>query len=76
DPLGAFDVATAKQFTQTDVFGIVSVTDNFTRAATAGKVVIGVFVFLMCFCLWLMQYINMKRNMAAASMNKQTETMQ
>ena len=44
DPLGAFDVATAKQFTQTDVFGIVSVTDNFTRAATAGKVVIGVLV--------------------------------
>ncbi len=72
----AIIVATAKQFTQTDVFGIVSVTDNFTRAATAGKVVIGVFVFLMCFCLWLMQYINMKRNMAAASMNKQTETMQ
>lgn len=30
DALGAFDVATAKQFTQTDVFGIVSVTDNFT----------------------------------------------
>ena len=62
--LGAFDVATAKQFTQTDVFGIVSVTDNFSRAATSGKVVIGTFVF------------NMKRNMPAASMNKQAETMQ
>lgn len=74
--LGAFDVATAKQFTQTDVFGIVSVTDNFTRASTAGKVVIGTFVFLMCFCLWFMQYFNMKRNMPAASMNKQAETMQ
>ena len=47
DALGAFDVATAKQFTQTDVF-----------------------------CLWFMQYFSMKRNMAAASMNKQTETMQ
>ncbi|CBK71351.1 Preprotein translocase subunit YidC [Bifidobacterium longum subsp. longum F8] len=76
DALGAFDVATAKQFTQTDVFGIVSVTDNFTRASTAGKVVIGIFVFLMCFCLWFMQYFNMKRNMPAASMNKQAETMQ
>ena len=74
--LGAFDVATAKQFTQTDVFGIVSVTDNFSRAATSGKVVIGTFVFLMCFCLWFMQYFNMKRNMPAASMNKQAETMQ
>jgi len=76
DALGAFDVATAKQFTQTDVFGIVSVTDNFTSAATSGKAVIGIFVFLMCFCLWFMQYFSMKRNMAAASMNKQTETMQ
>ena len=74
DALGAFDVATAKQFTQTDVFGIVSVTDNFTAAS--GKAVIGIFVFLMCFCLWFMQYFSMKRNMAAASMNKQTETMQ
>ena len=76
DALGAFDVATAKQFTQTDVFGIVSVTDNFTSAAASGKAVIGIFVFLMCFCLWFMQYFSMKRNMAAASMNKQTETMQ
>ena len=76
DALGAFDVATAKQFTQTDVFGIVSVTDNFTSAAASGKTVIGIFVFLMCFCLWFMQYFSMKRNMAAASMNKQTETMQ
>ena len=41
-----------------------------------GKAVIGIFVFLMCFCLWFMQYFSMKRNMAAASMNKQTETMQ
>ena len=73
DALGAFDVATAKQFTQTDVFGIVSVTDNFTSAAASGKAVIGIFVFLMCFCLWFMQYFSMKRNMAAASMNKQHE---
>ena len=58
------------------MFGIVSVTDNFTSAAASGKAVIGIFVFLMCFCLWFMQYFSMKRNMAAASMNKQTETMQ
>ncbi|KAB7788737.1 60Kd inner membrane protein [Bifidobacterium cebidarum] len=76
EPLGAFDVATAKQFTQTDVFGIVSVTDNFTSAAFAGKIVIGIFVALMCFCLWFVQYFSMKRNMAAASMNKQAESMQ
>ena len=76
DALGAFDVATAKQFTQTDVFGIVSVTDNFTSAAASGKAGSGIFVFRMWCCLWFMQYFSMKRNMAAASMNKQTETMQ
>ena len=43
DALGAFDVATAKQFTQTDVFGIVSVTDNFTSAAASGKAVIDIY---------------------------------
>ncbi|OZG60146.1 60Kd inner membrane protein [Bifidobacterium myosotis] len=75
-PLGAFDVDTAQQFTKTDVFGVVSVGDNFGSASTSGKVVIGIFVFLMCFCLWFVQYFSMKRNMAAASMNKQTETMQ
>lgn len=74
-PLGAFDVDTAKQFIETDVFG-VNVTDNFTTANTAGKIVIAIFVFLMCFCLWFMQYNSMKRNMAAASMNQQTEKMQ
>ncbi|NMM94807.1 membrane protein insertase YidC [Bifidobacterium oedipodis] len=75
-PLGAFNVDTAQSFAQTDVFGIVSVTDNFNSAAMGGKIVIGVFVFLMCFCLWFMQFFSMKRNMAAAAMNKQTETMQ
>jgi YidC/Oxa1 family membrane protein insertase len=75
-PLGAFDVETAQQFTQTDVFHLVSVTDNFTSAAIGGKVIIGVFVFMMCFCLWFMQYFSMKRNMAASAGNKQTEMMQ
>ena len=61
--LGAFDIATAKQFTSTTVFG-VNVADNFTTAAVHGKVVIAIFVALMCFCLWFMQYNSMKRNMA------------
>ena len=73
--LGAFDIATAKQFTSTTVFG-VNVADNFTTAAVHGKVVIAIFVALMCFCLWFMQYNSMKRNMAQSAANKQTEMMQ
>ncbi|NMM97012.1 60Kd inner membrane protein [Bifidobacterium sp. DSM 109960] len=74
--LGAFDVETAKEFTSTTVFG-VNVADNFTTAAASGKVVIGIFVALMCFCLWLMQYNSMKRNMPQNNaQNKQAETMQ
>ena len=73
--LGAFDIATAKQFTSTNVFG-VNVAENFTTAGIHGKIVIGIFVALMCFCLWLMQYNSMKRNMAQSAANKQTEMMQ
>lgn len=74
-PLGAFDVATAKEFTKTTVFG-TNVTDTFVTADSMGKVVIGCFVALMCGCLWFMQYNNMKRNMPAGSANKQAEMMQ
>ena len=71
----AFDIATAKQFTSTNVFG-VNVAENFTTADIHGKIIIGIFVALMCFCLWLMQYNSMKRNMAQSAANKQTEMMQ
>ncbi|EFA22426.1 membrane protein insertase YidC [Bifidobacterium gallicum] len=77
DTLGAFDQATAKQFADTHFFGI-SLQTRFTDPSTmvGGKVVIGLFVAAMCFCLWFMQRYTMKHNTAAASMNKQTETMQ
>ena len=74
--LGAFDQATAQQFTKTTVFN-TNVTDNFMTANMGGKVVIGLFVAMMCFCLWFMQYNNMKRNMAQnGPQTKQTEMMQ
>ena len=73
--LGAFDVETANQFSQTKVFG-VSVTDTFNSSALNGKIVIGVFVFLMCACMWYMQFNNMKRNMPPSAGNNQTEMMQ
>lgn len=75
DPLGAFDVATAKEFSETTFFG-TKVTDTFTTAQASGKVVIALFVALMCGCLWYMQYNTMKKNTAAATMNKQNERMQ
>lgn len=75
DALGAFDVETAQQFSQTTVFG-VNVTDTFNSSAVHGKIIIGIFVLLMCACMWYMQFNNMKRNMAPSVGNKQTETMQ
>lgn len=75
DPLGAFDVATAQEFSATTFFG-TRVSDTFTTAGASGKVVIGIFVFAMCACLWYMQWNTMRRNTAPASMNKQTERMQ
>ncbi|KAB5608560.1 membrane protein insertase YidC [Bifidobacterium jacchi] len=74
--LGAFDVETAKQFAQTKVFGIVSVTDTFGTAQVGGQVVIGVFVILMCACMWFMQFNNMRKNMPKASMQGSAYTMQ
>ena len=57
------------------MFG-VNVAENFTTADIHGKIIIGIFVALMCFCLWLMQYNSMKRNMVQSAANKQTEMMQ
>ncbi|KFI49540.1 membrane protein [Bifidobacterium biavatii DSM 23969] len=74
-PLGAFDVATAQQFSQTTVFG-VNVTDVFSTAATHGKIIIGVFVLLMCGCLWFTTYFSQKRNMNPEAMVGQAATMQ
>ncbi|RSX54534.1 60Kd inner membrane protein [Bifidobacterium dolichotidis] len=76
-PLGAFDQPTAQQFVDTHFFGI-SLQTRFSdpTTTTSGRVVIGLFVAAMCFCLWFMQLYTMKRNTPAASMTKQTQTMQ
>ncbi|PST47742.1 membrane protein insertase YidC [Bifidobacterium callitrichos] len=74
--LGAFDVATAKEFAQSKVFGLVSVTDVFGTADITGKVFIGIFVVLMIACMVFMQWINMKKNMNPATMTGQAATMQ
>lgn len=74
--LGAFDQATAAEFTKTKVFELVGVSDTFGTADNSGKIVIGVFVLLMCACLFFMQRFQMKRNMNYDAVNQQTMTMQ
>ena len=74
--LGAFDQATAQQFSSTNMFGVVSVTDNFTTADMVGKIVIGAFVALMCGCMFYMQWFQMHRNMNPATMQGSAATMQ
>ena len=74
--LGAFDQATAAEFTKTKVFELVGVSDTFGTADNSGKIVIGVFVLLMCACLFFMQRFQMKRNMNHDAVNQQTMTMQ
>lgn len=73
--LGAFDQALAQEFSKTTVFG-VNITDTFATSATHGKVVIGIFVALMCACMWFMQWINMKRNVNQETLVGQAATMQ
>ncbi|KAB7790359.1 membrane protein insertase YidC [Bifidobacterium leontopitheci] len=73
--LGAFDQATAEQFAQTRVFG-VSVTDTLSTANPTGKIIIGVFIFLMCACMWFMQFNNMRKNLPKASMQGSAYKMQ
>ena len=73
--LGAFDQALAQEFSKSTVFG-VNITDTFATAAMHGKVIIGVFVALMCACMWFMQWINMKRNVNQETLVGPAATMQ
>lgn len=69
-PLGAFDQKTAELFAQTDVFG-VNVTTTFWTATLHGRIVIGIFVALMCAAMWFMQFNNMRKNLPVESMEGQ-----
>ncbi|MDO4913616.1 MAG: membrane protein insertase YidC [Bifidobacteriaceae bacterium] len=65
--LGAFDQATAKQFSESYFFG-VKITSNFVSGTISDKIVIGIFVFLMCAAMWFMQFNNMRKNLARETM--------
>ena len=73
--LGAFDVATAQQFVKTHVFG-VGVSDTFMTVQAGGKVVIVIFVILMCAAMWYMQFNNIRKNLPPESKQGPQYTMQ
>lgn len=73
--LGAFDVATAQQFVKTHVFG-VGVSDTFMTVQAGGKVVIVIFVILMCAAMWYMQFNNIRKNLPQESKQGPQYTMQ
>ncbi len=68
--LGAFDRATAENFSATTMFGL-RVTTNFNEADTSGKILIGIFIVLMCAAMWYMQFNNMRKNLPRAQMEGQ-----
>ena len=73
--LGAFEVATAQQFVKTHVFG-VGVSDTFMTVQAGGKVVIVIFVILMCAAMWYMQFNNIRKNLPPESKQGPQYTMQ
>ncbi|MFU0464321.1 membrane protein insertase YidC [Gardnerella vaginalis] len=73
--LGAFDIATAQQFVKTHVFG-VGVSDTFMTVQAGGKVVIVIFVILMCAAMWYMQFNNIRKNLPPESKQGSQYTMQ
>ncbi|RSX57459.1 60Kd inner membrane protein [Bifidobacterium samirii] len=60
---GLFGVEEAKQFAQSNIIG-VGFTDTFSGSGTHGKIIMGVFVALMCGGLWFQQHYSMKHNMS------------
>ncbi len=73
--LGAFDAATAQQFIKTHVFG-VGVADTFMTVQLTGKIVIVIFVVLMCAAMWYMQFNNIRKNLPPESKQGPQYTMQ
>lgn len=73
--LGAFNQATAESFSKTTIFG-VNMTTTFGNADTAGKIIIGVFIALMCGAMWYMQFNNMRKNLPRESMQGSQYKMQ
>ena len=74
-PLGAFNVDVAKEFEDTTFFGL-KISDNFTSAQGAGRIVIVVFIILMCLAMFYSQFHNVRKNMPRSAMQGQQYKMQ
>ncbi|MCI1219726.1 MAG: membrane protein insertase YidC [Bifidobacterium sp.] len=74
-PLGAFTKEIAGNFSNTSFLG-VKITTTFGLADTSGKIVIGIFVALMCAAMWFMQFNNMRKNLPRAQMEGSQYKMQ
>ncbi|MFT8593123.1 MAG: membrane protein insertase YidC [Bifidobacterium sp.] len=75
EPLGAFTLKISKEFEQTQIFGI-HISDNLTTAQGAGKIVIVIFIALMCLTMFYSQFHNTRKNMPRASMEGSQYRMQ
>lgn len=74
-PLGAFNKTVAKEFEETTFFGL-KISDNFTTAQGAGRIVIVVFIILMCLAMFYSQFHNVRKNMPRSAMQGQQYKMQ
>ena len=75
DPIGAFTKSVASEFEQTEVFGL-RISDNFGLAQGWGKVVIVIFIVLMCLTMFYSQFHNVRKNMPRTAMQGQQYRMQ
>ena len=74
-PLGAFNRQVAREFEETTFFGL-RISDNFMSAQGAGRIVIVVFIVLMCLAMFYSQFHNVRRNMPRSAMQGQQYKMQ
>ncbi|MEK0305882.1 membrane protein insertase YidC [Bifidobacterium favimelis] len=75
EPLGAFTREIAKEFEETTFFGL-RVSDNFGSAQGPGKVIIGIFILLMCLAMFYSQFHNVRKNMPREAMKGSQYRMQ
>ncbi|MBT1178930.1 membrane protein insertase YidC [Bifidobacterium vespertilionis] len=75
EPLGAFTKEVAEDFANSMAFG-VTLSQRFAESDLNGKIVMGIFIALMCLSLFFLQFNNMRKNLPKASMQGSMYTMQ
>ena len=75
EPLGAFTKEVASDFAASSAFG-VNLSQRFLESDLTGKIVMGLFIAVMCLTLFFLQFNNMRKNLPKASMQGSMYTMQ